>query len=43
MLAFAAIAAMISGDQEKWVNMGDLTSEGHISRSLDESPNNLAA
>jgi hypothetical protein len=39
--AFAAIAAMIRGDQEKWVRMGDLMSEGHISRSLDESPNNL--
>ena len=41
MLAFAAIAARIRGDQEKWVRIGDLMSEGHISRSLDESPNNL--
>ena len=40
-LAFAVIAARISGDQEKWVRMGDLMREGHISRSLDESPNNL--
>ena len=39
--AFAAIAAMISGDHEKWVKIGDLMSSGHISRSLDESPNNL--
>ena len=39
--AFAAIAAMISGDHEKWVKIGDLTSEGHISRSRDESPINL--
>ena len=41
MLAFAAIADRIRGDQEKWVRIGDLMSEGHISRSLDESPNNL--
>jgi hypothetical protein len=39
--AFAAIAAKMSGDHEKWVRMGDLVSDGHISRSLDESPNNL--
>ena len=41
MLAFAVIADRIRGDQEKWVRIGDLMSEGHISRSLDESPNNL--
>ena len=40
-LAFVLIASMIRGDQEKCVRMGDLMSEGHISRSLDESPNNL--
>ena len=40
-LAFVLIAYMIRGDQEKRVRMGDLMSEGHISRSLDESPNNL--
>jgi hypothetical protein len=40
-LAFALIAAMIRGDQEKWVRIGDLMSEGHISRSLCELPNNL--
>ena len=39
--AFAAIAARISGDHEKWVKIGDLTSDGHISSSRDEFPNNL--
>jgi len=39
-LAFAAIAVIIRGDQEKWFRMGDLTSEGHVLRSLDESSNN---
>ena len=40
-LAFAAIAARINGDHEKWVKIGDLTSDGHISSSRDEVPNNL--
>jgi len=32
---------VISGDQEKWVRIGDVESDGHMSRSLLESPNNL--
>ena len=40
-LAFAAIAAMIRGDQEKWLRMGGLMSEGYISRSLNELPNHF--
>ena len=36
-LVFAGIAAMIRGDLEKLVRLGDLTNERHTSRSLDES------
>jgi len=34
------IASMIRGDQEKGFKIGNLTSEGDISRTPDESPNN---
>jgi hypothetical protein len=34
-LALALIAAMIRGDQEKWVRMGDLMSEGHREPSIN--------
>jgi len=40
--AFAASAAVMSGDQPKWVRIGDLEYEGHMSRSLLESPNRLS-
>jgi hypothetical protein len=39
--AFAASAAVISGDHEKCVRIGDLISEGHMSSNLFESPNKL--
>jgi hypothetical protein len=39
--AFAASAAVMSGDQAKCVKIGDLEYEGHMSRSLDDSPNSL--
>src|SRR6266850_939033 len=39
--AFAASAAVMSGDQEKCVTIGDLEYEDHISRSLVASPNIL--
>ena len=38
-MTVSAIAAMIRGDQEKWVRMGDLMNEDHISRGLNELPN----
>jgi hypothetical protein len=40
--ALAARAAVMSGDQAKWVRIGDLEYDGHMSRSLVASPNNLS-
>jgi hypothetical protein len=40
--AFAASAAVTSGDQEKCVRIGELMSEGHMSSNLLESPNKLS-
>lgn len=39
--ALAASAAVMSGDQEKWVRIGDVAIEGHMSNNLFESPNSL--
>ena len=40
--AFAASAAVTSGDQEKCVRIGDVRSEGHMSSNRFEVPNNLS-
>jgi hypothetical protein len=40
--AFAASAAVMSGDQEKCVRIGDVVNEGHMSSNLLESPNKLS-
>jgi hypothetical protein len=39
--AFAERAAVMSGDQEKCVRIGDVDNDGHMSSNLLESPNNL--
>jgi hypothetical protein len=40
--AFAASAAVTSGDQENCVRIGDVTSEGHMSSNRFEVPINLS-
>jgi hypothetical protein len=40
--AFAASAAVMSGDHEKCVKIGDVTSEGHMSSNRFEVPNILS-
>lgn len=42
MRAFAASAAVISGDQPKCVTIGDLENVGHMSSNRVASPNSLS-